>query len=414
MKLRPLLIALSLAANLALLFAVVQRSPRWSDFFSLGSSNSSTVAPAGKTAAAEAAKADTLTPETWANLTTGDIKSVAERLRAEGFPASLQRAIIGALVAEQFADRHHALAEMIRAQPWWAMMFNSASGGKIMTARQQLQRDEKDAIDALLGPDAGTTSYAHARQQRQFGDLAPAKMSELDRINSDYNELISDVRNSTQGILLKDDRDKIAYLEKEKRDDITKLLTPEELFDYDLRSSPTANSLRTQLAAFNPTEDEFRAIFKAQQAFDAQYGGGSVELISPEQRRARAGAQQQLNDQVQTLLTPDRFADYKLKTDSAYLSANAIVTRLELPATATTDIVTIQKDILKRADTVRTDRSLSADERTSQLTALGSEAIVRLTPVLGDTGLAAYKQTGGYWINMLQRTPPPPTATPKQ
>jgi hypothetical protein len=414
MKLRPLLIALSLAANVALLFAVTQRSARWADFFSLGSSKPSAVVPAAKAGTAEAPKADAFTPETWANLKAGDIKSVAERLKAEGFPVSLQRAIIGALVAEQFADRHHALAEMIRAQPWWAMMFNSASGGKIMTARQQLQRDEKDAIDALLGPDAGTTTYAHARQERQFGDLPPAKLSELDRINSDYNELISDVRNSSQGILLKEDRDKIAYLEKEKRDDITKLLTPDELFAYDLRSSPTANSLRTQLASFNPTEDEFRAIFKAQQAFDAQYGGGNFELMSPEQRRARAGAQQQLTDQVQAVLSPDRFADYKLKTDPAYLSANAIVTRLELPATATTDIVTIQKDIMKRADSIRTDRSLSADERTSQLTALGSEAVVRLTPVLGDAGLAAYKQSGGYWINMLQRTPPPPAAAPKQ
>jgi hypothetical protein len=67
----------------------------------------------------------------------------------------------------------------------------------------------------------------------------------------------------------------------------------------------------------------------------------------------------------------------------------------------------VQKDIMKRADTIRSDRALTPDERTSQLTALSAEAVTRLSPTLGETGIAAYKQSGGYWINMLQRPPTP-------
>lgn len=405
MKLRPLIVALSLAANVALLFAIAQRSPRWADFFTSHTTTPEAAANAAKASADPTPKPDVLAQDTWPNLSTGDMQAVVARLRAEGFPPNLQRAIISALIAQQFADRHHALAELIKAQPWWTS-FNSAASAKIMATRQQLQRDEKDAIDALLGANSGTTAYAHAQQVRKFGELPAEKLSTLNQIDSDYNDLINEVRRNAQGILLKEDRDKIAYLEKEKRDDITKVLTPDELFEYDLRSSPTASSLRTQLAAFSPTEAEFRAIFKAQQAFDAQYGGGSFEMMTAEQRRARAQDQAKLTEQIQPLLTPERFDEYKLKTDPQYIQANALVTRLQLPPTATMDIVTVQKDISKRAETIRGDRSISAEQRSTQLNALGREAEVRLTPILGDSGLSAYKQSSGGWINMLQRQTP--------
>jgi hypothetical protein len=101
-----------------------------------------------------------------------------------------------------------------------------------------------------------------------------------------------------------------------------------------------------------------------------------------------------------------------LKTDPQYVQANALVTRLQLPPTATSDIVAVQKDIAKRADAIRNDRSIAPDQRSNQLNALGHEADVRLTPILGDSGLSAYKQSGGGWINMLQRQTP--TGMPKQ
>jgi hypothetical protein len=224
---------------------------------------------------------------------------------------------------------------------------------------------------------------------------------------------MQEIRNGSQGILLPEDRAKLAYLDEQKRADITKLLSPEELLEYDLRSSPSSTQLRNQLAAFGPTEEEFRALFKLQQAFDAKYG--NPEFLTAEQRRDRGLAQADLLKQAESVLPADRFAELKTKTDPAYISANAVVTRLQLPPTATAEIVAIQKDISKRADAVRSDRSLTPDQRNSQFLSLGSEAVARLTPTLGDAGVTAYKQSGGGWINGLLRPPtPPPTPQPKQ
>ena len=409
---KKFLLALSLAANAALVLAVVDRTTHALGLFS--TSSAASTASDAASAARAAAAANTVDPETWTNLTTGDLAATGARLQAEGYPPRLQRAILAALISEHFADRHQALADLISAHPWWrGNLYGSATGAKVIAARQLLQRDEKDLLEQLLGPDSSTSDYARARQVRQAGDLPAAKMSELNRINSDYDELISEVRRAAQNILLPEDREKLAFLQQEQRADIAKLLTPDELFEYDLRSSPTASSLRYQLSAFNATEDEYRAIFKVQQAFDAQYP--SPELMTPDQRRQRGEAQAQLTSQIKAVLPPDRFADYELKTDYSYIQANALVTRLELPPTATADVVAVQKDITTRANAVRSDPALTPDQRNLQLTALGAEASGRLFTTLGDAGLAAYKQNGGYWLNQLQRppTPPPPAPTKK-
>ena len=50
-----------------------------------------------------------------------------------------------------------------------------------------------------------------------------------------------------------------------------RILTPAELEEYDLRNSNTGRAMRRELAAFNPTEEEFRAIYKLRQPVDEKY-----------------------------------------------------------------------------------------------------------------------------------------------
>lgn len=411
MTIRPLLIGVSLAANLALAVVVATPSVHWSAFLGFGSGHSATADSAGPNASATSSgtKVAPLDSKLWSGLLGSDLAGTLARLRAAGFPLSVQRAILGALVAEQFADRHKAIAAMISAVPWWrGNLYGSANGAKIIAERQKLQRDEKEVLDNLLGVDSGVSAFARAEQIKQFGNLPPEKLGELSRITSDYNELMSEVRNAANGILLPEDRDKLAYLEKEKRADIVAALTPDELLEYDMRNSPVANTLRYRLSAFNPTDDEFRTIFKMTQAASAQYADGNYELMTPEQRQAYGRIEGDVMKQLESVLPPERFAELKQKADPAYIQANALATRLDLPATAAADIVAVQKDIMKRAGTIRQDATLTPDSRATQLRALGDEAVVRLTPTLGDAGVAAYRQSGGAWINGLQRS----SATP--
>jgi hypothetical protein len=402
MKPRLLLLTLSLVANAALAFFVLNRTAHWVEF----SGQSATVGAAGVASLSvkKESSPDKIDQHTWAEVSTGDLANISARLKAEGFPPNLQRAILAALITEKNAARHKELAEAIAAQPWWIVTGSGPMAGKAMTLRQQIAREEKEQIDQVLGVDAGLSDYAKARRPRTYGDLPAAKISELDRISSDYGEMIQSIRNNAQNMLLPEDREKIAFLEKERRADITKVLTPDEMLEYDLRSSPTANTLRFQLAAFNPSEDEFRALFKLQSALDAQFP--NPELLTPEQRTQRQQAQEKVKEQARDVLAPDRYTEFQQKTDQAYIQTNQLITRLQLPETKTAELVAVQKEIMKRAETLRADRLTPADQRGAQMGALGAEGAVRVSAVIGEANLPAYRQSAGNWLNQL-RAPAP-------
>lgn len=401
---RSLLLALSLGANALLAFVVVNRSTHWVDFLSSGKTATAAASTPSAAKARSSAGIDKIDQHTWAELTTGELRDVAARLRAEGFPPGMQRAILMAMITEKFAARHKELAQLIAAQPWWASQTGIVGGAKAITLRQQIAREEKEMLDQLIGPEEGLTDYARARRPRQYGDLPPGKVSDLERLTADYNELMQEVRTNAQGLLLPEDREKITYLQNEMRADIAKLLTPDELLEYNLRSSPSAAQLRSQLIAFNPSEEEFRALYKQRAAFDALWP--NPEGMAPEQRNQYFQARDKLTEQAKDALSPERFAEYQQKTDSAYVQTSQLLARLQLPDTKTTELVALQKDTQKRAQTIRGDRALPADQRDLQLGALGAEAAVRVSAIIGETNLPAYRQSAGNWLNQLR--PPAP------
>jgi hypothetical protein len=363
--------------------------------------------PGSTSPAATAVKSDLLTAQDgarlarlWSAMQTGDLKALIEHLRAAGFPPSLIRALVAAQVSEQFAARRKALLAQREERPYWKSGQTYLTDAKTTSALRDLGREQSNLLKQLLGSEnVPGNEEALLYQRRQFGDLPSEKAEQVQNILSDYGDMRNQIYVAANGVILAEDRDKIALLEKEQRSDLAAVLTPDELENYQMRSSPTANSLRSQLALFNPTEDEYRALFKIQEAFDDQYGSPNVMTASS--YRERQAHQQELLDQVKNVLTPDRMADYKQAIDPQYQMVNRLVARLDLPATAATEVVSVQQDVLQRAGTIRSDANLAGDLKNAQLNALADEATGKLTSVLGARGLDAYKQYGGQWIQNL-------------
>lgn len=415
MKSRAILLFGSLVANAVLAFLVVNRSTHWVGFSSpleiSSTAASGKVGPSANPAAPaqspSASPADGANPQTWTQLSSGDPAATVARLRAEGLPPTLIRAMVRLLVSEQFDERRKVIIEAIKAQPWWlGESYNFDP--KIGALRRQLNRDLEDRVNQLLGPNDDLSEAQLAAQRRAYGDIAPEKIAALRRIDSDYGQMMNEVRTQAQGMMLAEDREKLALFEREKRADVAALLSPTELFEMDLRSSPTAGDLRARLAAFEPTENEFRTLFKLQKTVDDQFG--APQNLSVEQRNQRNQALTKLLPEVEAALGPARYTEFKETTDGNYLTANNLVRRFDLPPTTTREIIAIQKDINQRAETLRGDRTLAPEARNAQLVALGQEANSRLSPLLGNDALNAYKQGGGGWINALVRPPAPPPA----
>ena len=396
---KPLAIALlagSLVLNLALgIFALTGRA-RVADELA--------AATAAKSARA-ATRSDALSvdPQTWAKLQTDDLPSLVARLREAGFPKEVIRAMLSGLINEQFAARRRALDPAGAGRAYWK---DQPPDPKLELARFQLYSEQEKILRALLGPDARSTDpLALARDRSRFGDLTPEKMDAAQLIVSEFERKRGEFYYKNGSMTSAD----LAPLEREQRAALAAVLSPTELEEYDLRNSNTGRSLRSELSAFNATEDEFRAIFKLRQPFDerfASFGGG---FLSQEQMQQRTEAQKQMLAQLRSFLTPERAVEYERATDYNFRQTSQLVARLELPPQTTVSLWNTQKEFEKRrGELYGAGVALTAEERTRQLTVLQQEAIAKVTPLLGTASrVETYRQYGGTWISNLVPRPRP-------
>jgi hypothetical protein len=423
---RPLsaVLVLSVAATLALvagltLFPRTRQSVR-----TVLSSPASAAGPtvAGQSAPAlDAANSPALAEKTVAlrgvgsQLLSGDLKELVANLRAAGFPPKVVRAIVEAALDEQLAARRRRIMGDQPEVPYWkpgstASLFSSPQ----MSALRQLAREEQDTLKQLLGPDSATGELNRFFHQRTYGDLPSEKLDALQRIQQDYSELRAQIYGDAGNgaVMLPWDREKLALLEKEQHDDLGGVLTPEEIRQYDLRSSSTAQRLRNQLTYFNPTEQEYLAIYDLQSQFDQSHNLLTMGFQTPEQMRQRQADQQQLQAQIKTVLGDQRYQDYQQSTDNGFMAANRIVSTLQLPPQNAAGAWNLQQSIQQQVTSIRADRSLPPEQRTQALQTLIAQADQQLTTLLTQPGADAYKQTpGGMWLRSLEMSSRRPGST---
>jgi hypothetical protein len=344
-------------------------------------------------------------PETWASLPAAELPSLLADLRAAGYPKETIRAILAALINQQFAARRKALDPDGETRPFWK---DRAPDPSYQMARLQVDRDQQNALRDLLGPDADSDDpMTIARQKQRFGNLAPEKMLEAQNLVRTFEDRRQAVYSS--GTFTATERDKLAELDKEQRAALAQILSPSELEEYDFRNSNTGRQLRTELTAFQPTEAEFRAIFALRQPFDElAINQNSNGLPSQEQMAQQGKAREALKAQIVATLGPQRGAEYELTTDFNYRRVSQVVARLDLPPETTRQLSDTQKEYQQRMSEIRRSTP-NPEERTAQLTALQQEATARLGGMLGGSeGLEAYKQYGGSWLQSMLPRPPPP------
>jgi hypothetical protein len=395
MKTSSLLLAGSLAANVALLAVIAVGGMSGDE-----RSRSATPTMASpKPASTGSAGADA---DVWTQVKNADLHSQVERLQAEGFPPSMVRAIIAAQVRESFAARRKALTATNDSAYW----LPPNRDPNTQAALRALGREESKMLKDLLGPDPenGAANQLH----RQVPELPADKIDQLGSIRERYDEMRSDLYASIRGTMLPEEREKVNALEKAMHNEFAAVLTPQELESYDLRTSNAASQLRYNLTAFDVTEQEFRALFRLQSAFDEQFGlytGPTTE----EQRRARSDGQKALDENIKAALGDQRYAEYQRANDYNYRTTSQLVARLELPPATTDQVYALQKEFTERMNALRT---VPPAERASQVASLATEAQTKLTASLGARGYEAYKQYGGSWLQALQNQARPSGAVP--
>lgn len=339
--------------------------------------------------------------ETWKGLATGALPDLVARLRREGFPPEVIRAIAGSQINQHFAARRKALDPAGDSRPFWKDQGHDVS---YQVALRQLFREQRAALREVLGADAEPNDpLTDLYRNRSFTYLPAEKAVDLRQLLQEFDERRADAYSG--GV---NDRTKINAVEKEQAEAIAALLTPDELREYKLRSGNTANSLRDLLSAFDPTEEEFRALFQLREPIDEKYGGSQGMLPSDAIMRERGEAERAANAQFKATLPPDRAAAFDRATDFNYRRTSQFIARLDLPPETTDRVWQAQKQFEQRRNDIY--RTATPEQRATMLPALQREALAAVAPLIGgERNLDAYKQYGGSWLQSLVPAPRPPT-----
>jgi hypothetical protein len=378
----PILLCVSLAVNAALL---VRRSSRASE------PARSTTPPTATINKADDSTGSLVPPEVWDAVKAGDPSGV-ERLRALGIPERILRSIVRQQIAALYREREKALYPDPSELKYWKSDYGFARfTPKDRLALLDLRREQKDLLRKLLGPNADDDEII---RDTRFASLPPGKSDAVRQIEEDYQAMIQKVRGEPNGVLLAGDREKIEYLQKEKRKELEQTLTPAELTEYDLRNSPTSFRLRWELAGFNPTEQEFRDIYKIQSTVvaDPDYNSGPP---SREQMDARRSAQAQADAQIKALLGDQRYAEYQRGKDYDYQKLAQITNRLELPPEKAVEAYNLKNVYQEKVAHLKVEPGPNFVARMNEARAnLAREAEASFTQVLGPKGYQVYQQSG--------------------
>ncbi len=409
MKALPLLLAASLVVNAALVTVTLRRP---SSDTSAPASASTTARPTEGSGTLNSTGIQ-LSPELVSALNGNDTQALRDLLRAAGLSDDLVRTIVQMRIWKNYEARFKALhPEPDPNQPWWKDDRDRQDGWRGLTKAQReesrrLQREVRDETERLLGPDTPKSNRGWQDQRLAF--LPEDKIKALREIQQDYQELMSEIHQDSQGFRLASDAEKLRFLQEEQKRDIEALMTPEERQAYELRMSNTAQQLRHKMTQFDATEQEYLAIFPLQKAFDEKYNPPH-DGYSPHPERdqnywkERREAEKQLQEQIRSVIGEERYAESLRLQDNDWRQLEAATRRLDLPADTPSRLYALRDTAAANVQQIADNPALGFDEKKAALAAVAARTRDQIRTSLGAEGAEAYfKNNGMGWLKELEK-----------
>ena len=408
MKLTPALLSVSLAANVALLTMFALKPslvpPSVRQLFS-GASDNPAASPGARASmdpppAAAESRAAAHDAALWQKLYSSDLRTLVAQLRAAGFPPSAIRGVVEAELEVRYRGQVDALLAKIGDIPYWKSERGARGTFKIYDEISTLMRERGRLMRDLLGDDLFAAQGVDAKQaqQRRFGSIPKHKLELVQRIAEDYAEMTNQVRTAALDIFLPEDREKLALLERERRADLAAILTPEEMEEFEMRTSTVTSRLRSTLTYMDATEDEFKTIFRAYQPVaDIVFpsGGMSRELM-----RERQEAQQKVLEQLKIALGEPRYSDFARANTPEYQQLARMATAENIPHDSVQRAFALRDTAAQESSRIFDDASLTTEQKHAALKTLAGQTRIQALTLLGPTVGEAYLK-GTRWYDAL-------------
>jgi hypothetical protein len=348
----------------------------------------------------------------WNYIESTNYQTYIANLRAIGCPEETVRDIIITDISKLFARRRAALRTQTRPYRFWqtgdALQADYGSNPDLQRQLQDLDREQRNLVKQLLGVDYRTEMsrywFDENYEERMYGFLPTEKQENVKALQSKFDEMEQEVYSRSKGMLLDEDQERLRQIEKQREAELAQLLSPAELEEYQLRNSSTANSMRAQLTGFDPSEEEFRKIFRIQKTFDDEFAK-AFDATDDAQGEVKARAQQQaqeaLNEEVKKILGEKRFNEYQRAQDPDYRALVQVGDRFELPREVADSVYTMKLEAERQKQILESNPNVTDEQRQRALEAIAKETERSVARVMGPGVYKSYYKSGGNWIRNL-------------
>ena len=357
-------------------------------------------APPPASAAAGSATSAPAQSFDWRRVESADYRQYIANLRSIGCPEETIRDIIRADVNQLYEEKKRQVRKSAPKWDYWTnpQAFIRGSGREMWMTMLELE-EERDGVLRTLGIEPDQRKRA-AKRLNEF-DLLLEFLGD-DRRKAQIVKLHHDLEDR---LAVRDlnslDAAGIARLMQERDDAVKQLLTPEEARQYELRMSPTARQLVNQLEAFEPSKEEFDALFDLQKAVDDEFPE-TFGISDAEERAREAEAIGELQEQIRQTLSPERFADYQMAQDFAYQQIHRVAREAGLGIPAAREIYALRQHAERQMVEIRLAPHLATDEQTRLLESIRTASAQSIETVIGDAGRAQFEQArNDRWLETL-------------
>ncbi len=350
-------------------------------------------------------------PLSWRALESTNYFVFIDNLRAFSCPEETIRDIIITDVAKFYGRRRSELRMQYPPPKFWEPfdpLGGSAEPVELQQKIRALDREQRQLIRDLLGVDLRWELARYSGEaeslERNYNFLSTDKQAQVRAWSEHFDELEQDLYVRSRGWMLDEDLATLRQLQRQRREQLASMLNPEELEEYELRFSDTANNMRSQMTGFRPNEDEFRRIFRLQRAFDEQYDQlyDSDDKGQAARARSQEQAQDKLSAEIQQVLGPQRFAEYQRAQDGDYRALLQLGARLQMPEDVANRVYNMKQAAERVKYQVESNPNLTDDQRLQAVAALARETARSVRTTMGDDVYKTYQQHGGQWLGNLQ------------
>lgn len=328
----------------------------------------------------------------WRDVESPDYEVYIANLRAIGCPEQTVRDIIIADVNALYA-RRRATEIVTPEQQWWRSDVDTNVWLVAQEKSRELDEERRALLTRLLGPNWESGDLVSLPRPSRPGLVLDGPI--LGALPSDTKQALQQISVRSEARLQayldaqsqqgkSADPVEIAKLRQQTREELASVLSPGPLEEFLLRYSQEANNLRAdfgQLDYFNPTPDEFRAVFRATDSIDQQLAL-LADSTDPSAAQNRQALEAQRENAIKIALGPDRYQEYQLLHDPLYRDAVAAADEAGTPDAAQT-LYQISLAAASSQDSILSNTNLTDSQKAIRMKQLELEQLQASTLATG-------------------------------